>query len=149
VAQTFFVDSFLQERTALDSVTTVVDAKHIRLRLADSREAFARGAVMVVPVTFGSGVRMKILEAWARGLPVVATPAAAAGLDAEDGRELLLVRNAPDFVLALQRLSRDPGLATSVVAAGRELLAARHDPARVASRLSVVYETACRPRPTP
>jgi G3E family GTPase len=39
VAQTFFVDSFLQERTALDSVTTVVDAKHILPRLADSREA--------------------------------------------------------------------------------------------------------------
>ena len=39
VAQTFFVDSFLQERTALDSVTTVVDAKHILLRLSDSREA--------------------------------------------------------------------------------------------------------------
>src|SRR6185312_13141133 len=36
---TFFVDSFLQERTFLDSVTTVVDAKHILLRLADSREA--------------------------------------------------------------------------------------------------------------
>ena len=39
VAQTFFVDGVLQARTVLDSVTTVVDAKHIRLRLADSREA--------------------------------------------------------------------------------------------------------------
>ena len=39
VAQTFFVDHFLQERTVLDSVTTVVDCKHVRLRLADSREA--------------------------------------------------------------------------------------------------------------
>src|SRR5450830_1138623 len=39
VAQTFFVDHFLQSRTVLDSVTTVVDAKHIMLRLADSREA--------------------------------------------------------------------------------------------------------------
>jgi G3E family GTPase len=39
VAQTFFVDTFLNDRTALDSVTTVVDAKHILLRLADSREA--------------------------------------------------------------------------------------------------------------
>ena len=39
VAQTFFVDPFLQARTVLDSVTTVVDAKHILLRLADSREA--------------------------------------------------------------------------------------------------------------
>ncbi len=39
VAQTFFVDHFLQSKTILDSVTTVVDAKHILLRLADSREA--------------------------------------------------------------------------------------------------------------
>ena len=39
VAQTFLVDHFLQERTVLDSVTTVVDAKYILLRLADSREA--------------------------------------------------------------------------------------------------------------
>ncbi len=39
VAQTFFVDAFLNDKTVLDSVTTVVDAKHILLRLADSREA--------------------------------------------------------------------------------------------------------------
>ncbi|MDB5773160.1 MAG: cobalamin biosynthesis protein CobW [Burkholderia sp.] len=39
VAQTFFVDDYLQSKTVLDSVTTVVDAKHILLRLADSREA--------------------------------------------------------------------------------------------------------------
>jgi G3E family GTPase len=39
VVQTFFVDPVLQARTMLDSVTTVVDAKHIGLRLADSREA--------------------------------------------------------------------------------------------------------------
>jgi G3E family GTPase len=39
VAQTFFVDQFLQDKTFLDSVTTVVDARHILLRLADSREA--------------------------------------------------------------------------------------------------------------
>ncbi|HKT19809.1 MAG TPA: GTP-binding protein [Stellaceae bacterium] len=39
VAQTFFVDHVLQARTVLDSITTVVDAKHILLHLADSREA--------------------------------------------------------------------------------------------------------------
>jgi glycosyltransferase involved in cell wall biosynthesis len=116
---------------------------------ADSREAFAPGAVMVVPVTFGSGVRMKILEAWARGLPVVATPAAAEGLEAEDGRDLLLVRNASEFVVALQRLRRDPGLAASLVAAGRDRLAAGHAPVSVASRLVAVYEAAGRPTPTP
>lgn len=39
VAQTFFVDALLQSRTVLDSITTLVDARHIGLRLADSREA--------------------------------------------------------------------------------------------------------------
>src|SRR5262245_8442973 len=39
VAQTFFVDGFLRSKMELDSVTTVVDAKHIALRLADSKEA--------------------------------------------------------------------------------------------------------------
>jgi len=39
VAQTFFVDEDVRARTQLDSVTTVVDAKHLMLRLADSKEA--------------------------------------------------------------------------------------------------------------
>src|SRR5438067_3039067 len=39
VAQTFFVDEDVRARTELDSVTTVVDAKHLPLRLADSKEA--------------------------------------------------------------------------------------------------------------
>jgi G3E family GTPase len=39
VAQTFFVDDDVKARTRLDSVTTVVDAKHVLLRLSDSREA--------------------------------------------------------------------------------------------------------------
>jgi len=39
VAQTFFVDEDVREKTRLDSVTTVVDAKHVLLRLSDSREA--------------------------------------------------------------------------------------------------------------
>ena len=39
VAQTFFVDDDVKAKTQLDSVTTVVDAKHLPLRLADSREA--------------------------------------------------------------------------------------------------------------
>jgi G3E family GTPase len=39
VAQTFFVDEDVKAKTRLDSVTTVVDAKHLPLRLKDSKEA--------------------------------------------------------------------------------------------------------------
>lgn len=106
---------------------------------ADSRELFAQGSVLVVPLHVASGVRMRILEAWARGVPVVATPAGAAGLDAADGRELLLARDPEEFALALRRLHTEPALVESVVAAGRRRLAARHDPRAVAASLSDVY----------
>jgi glycosyltransferase involved in cell wall biosynthesis len=109
---------------------------------ADGRELFAEGAVLVVPLHVASGVRMKILEAWARGVPVVSTPAGEQGLDATDGHELLLARDPESFALALRRLHAEPGLAELVIAAGRRRLAAHHEPGAVATRLTEVYARA-------
>jgi hypothetical protein len=108
----------------------------------DSRDAFPAGAVLVVPLEVASGVRMKILEAWARGVPVVATPAAAAGLKAEDGKELLVVEGAEGFAAALGRLRGEAGLGPALARAGRALLMRRHDPVTVAAALVRVYEEA-------
>ncbi|HVS01946.1 MAG TPA: glycosyltransferase [Thermoanaerobaculia bacterium] len=106
---------------------------------ADSGTAFAAGALLVVPLFTASGVRVKVLEAWARGMPVVATPAAAAGLEAEPGRELLVAPTAEAFAEALAHLHAEPGLAAHMAAAGRELLRRRHDPAAAAAQLVEVY----------
>jgi hypothetical protein len=109
----------------------------------DSREAFAPGAILVVPLLVASGVRMKILEAWARGVPVVATPAAAAGLEARAGRELLIATSAEDFAHSVRRLSDDPRWAAELARHGREQLARLHDPQLVAARLEQWYEAIC------
>jgi hypothetical protein len=106
---------------------------------ADSAAAFACGSIHVVPLRFGSGVRMKVLEAWARGVPVVATPEGAAGLDAADGVELLVARDAAGFAAACRRLCEEPGLAAALAAGGRAALRRRHDPATVARRLLDLY----------
>ena len=106
---------------------------------ADSREAFPPGAILAVPLRIASGVRMKILEAWARGVPVVATPEAAAGLDAESGRDLLLAATAEELAAAIARLAASPELAARLVEGGRALLAARHQPAAIADRLIALY----------
>jgi hypothetical protein len=105
----------------------------------DSRVAFPAGAVFVVPVPFASGVRMRILEAWARGIPVVATPAAAEGLDADDGRELLIAPDPAGFATAIRRLHDRLEVAAALVAAGRSFLATHHDPRRVTAQLLDVY----------
>lgn len=111
----------------------------------DTREAFAPGSILVLPLRIASGVRMRILEAWARGVPVVASPEAAAGLDAEDGRELLLARDAADYAAAFARLAREPALAARLTAAGRDVLARFHAPAAIAEEMETVYRAALTP----
>jgi glycosyltransferase involved in cell wall biosynthesis len=108
----------------------------------DAADAFAAGSVQAIPLPFASGVRMRILDAWARGLPVVATSAGAAGLGATDGRELLIADTPAGFAEAIRRLHREPALVDALTSHGRERLRARHDPAAVAAALVRVYEAA-------
>ncbi len=108
----------------------------------DSDEAFAPGSILAVPLRIASGVRMKVLEAWARGVPVVGTPEALAGLEAVDGREALVARDAAGFARAIGRLQGEPELVVRLVEEGRRALLERHDPGRVAADLLAAYEAA-------
>jgi glycosyltransferase involved in cell wall biosynthesis len=60
----------------------------------DAVVELARARVAVAPLLSGSGTRVKILEAWAAGLPVVSTTLGAEGLEAVDGRDLMLADTA-------------------------------------------------------
>ncbi|HXO19904.1 MAG TPA: glycosyltransferase [Thermoanaerobaculia bacterium] len=111
---------------------------------ASSALAFAPRSILAVPLRIASGVRMKILEAWARGVPVVATPEAVSGLAAEHGRELLLAQDPGEFAESLARLHGEPDLVRSLQAAGRAALHRRHDPARVTAELAAVYAAVLR-----
>jgi glycosyltransferase involved in cell wall biosynthesis len=70
----------------------------------------ARWSAMVAPVFGGSGVRIKLLESFRAGVPVVTTPDGAAGLDLEDGRELLIARDAAEFAARVLELAMSPTL---------------------------------------
>lgn len=106
---------------------------------ADSAAAFPHGAVAAVPLLTGSGIRMRILEAWARGLPVVATRVAAAGLSVESGRELLIADSAGSFAQAVQALQADAALRAQLIANGRAYLRQHHEPAACAAALAQQY----------
>lgn len=69
----------------------------------DLGEALA-GTVMIVPLRVGSGIRMKILEAGAYGIPVVSTRVGAEGLMINDGEDILLADGAKEFIDAIVRL---------------------------------------------
>jgi len=79
-------------------------------RVPDMDAELDRADLVVVPVRFGSGTRLKILEAFAHRIPVVSTTLGAEGLGAEDGVHLLLADTAADLASACVRLLTDTGL---------------------------------------
>jgi glycosyltransferase involved in cell wall biosynthesis len=82
----------------------------------------ARSRVAVVPLLTGSGTRLKILEAWAAGLPVVSTTIGAEGLPVLDGENALLADGAEAFAGAVTRLLTCTELRQQIGSAGRLLL---------------------------
>lgn len=108
----------------------------------DSRRAFPRNAVVVLPQRHPTGVPMKALEAWARGLPLIVDEPTVEILNATDGVELLAARGAGGYADALVRLHDEPHLAPRLIEAGRLALRSRHDPAAIAARLDRVYRWA-------
>jgi polysaccharide biosynthesis protein PslH len=58
----------------------------------------------VAPIFSGSGTRLKILEAMAAGIPIVATEKAAEGLSLKHGEDILFARNSGDFVRCISDL---------------------------------------------
>lgn len=89
-------------------------------------EVFASTTAVVVCLRAGSGTRVKVLEAFARGLPVVSTTLGCEGLDARDGRELLVADTPDDLAAACVRILSEPTLAASVAEEGHRLWEARY-----------------------
>ena len=79
-----------------------------------------RAFATAIPLRAGSGTRIKILEAWAAGVPVIASRIAAEGLPYEDGKDLILAEEPGEFARALVRLWRDQRLADELAAEGRK-----------------------------
>jgi glycosyltransferase involved in cell wall biosynthesis len=70
-----------------------------------------RGAfAILVPLRRGTGVSVKLFQAFSHGKAVVSTPVGARGYAVADGRELLLVPEPADFPAAVRRLADDPAL---------------------------------------
>lgn len=90
----------------------------------DLRDAYAGASCAVVPLLQGGGTPLKFIEALAYGLPVVATPRAAAGLAVRDGVDCLLAEGAEEFAAALVRTLRDG--ADELGRNGRRLAAERY-----------------------
>jgi glycosyltransferase involved in cell wall biosynthesis len=93
----------------------------------DLERELARSDLVVVPLRLGTGTRLKILEGFAHGIPVVSTTIGAAGLDVRSGEHLLLADTPTEFASACARLLGDQALRAQVVDAARRLVESTYD----------------------
>jgi glycosyltransferase involved in cell wall biosynthesis len=112
--------------------------------VADIRPYIAQATVIVVPLRFGSGMRNKILEAWAMEKCVVSTRVGAEGLECQDGVNVLLADDAQTLAERVIEAIRDPGLRDRVRGQGRALVSTSHDPDMLARRYYEAIRSALR-----
>ena len=106
----------------------------------DIRALFSSCAVFVCPIRSGSGIRVKLLEAFASGIPVVSTTLGAEGLAREDGEFCSLADEAPAFASKVVQLLEDAELAQQMAERARREVEANWDMAVITRKLADRYE---------
>jgi glycosyltransferase involved in cell wall biosynthesis len=98
----------------------------------DSVDAvYAAADAAIVPLRLGAGTRIKILEAFALGCPVVSTTVGAHGLEVTDGEHLLLGDSPERFAAACRRLLTSPDLALRLADNAAAFVRDHHSPANL------------------
>lgn len=103
-------------------------------------------AAFVVPLRIGGGMRVKILNAFSWGLPVVSTALGAEGIEALDGRHLFIRDAAEDFAEAVVRLIKDRASREQLSLEGRRIAETVYDWETLADRMKVVFSEGKRTR---
>jgi GT2 family glycosyltransferase/glycosyltransferase involved in cell wall biosynthesis len=119
-------------------------AIEIRGFVDDIREPLGRYAVFVCPVRSGSGVRVKLLEAFASGMPVVSTRIGAEGLARKDGEICLLADEPVQFAEKVLEMLENPDRAAEMAARARSEVVANWDMAAITAGLMESYRDTVR-----
>jgi glycosyltransferase involved in cell wall biosynthesis len=89
-------------------------------------------------------MRVRILEAFARGVPVVTTTVGLEGIDAKPDEDVLVADTPEQFASAVTRILHEQRLQDRLASNGRRLVVSRYDWQVVLEQLDVVYQTAFR-----
>lgn len=87
---------------------------------------YASASLIVVPLRAGTGTRLKILEAFSYGRPVVSTSIGAQGLNVTDGENILIADDAGSFAAACLDVLRQSRLSDKLISGGRQLQQERY-----------------------
>lgn len=91
----------------------------------DVADAYQRHRVFVAPLLSGAGIKGKVLNALAYGIPTVLTPTAAEGIGLRHGHDCLIARKPEEWVEAITQLCKDDALWNSISIAARNYAASQ------------------------
>ena len=112
--------------------------------VADPLPYLQAAGAFVVPLFSGGGMRVKILDAWLWGLPIVSTPLGAEGIELRDGENILLAADSASFAEATVCLLTDPILNQRLRTQGRAWVELAYDWQKIYPRIDAVYENVLR-----
>jgi sugar transferase (PEP-CTERM/EpsH1 system associated) len=107
------------------SLSALGEGIEVTGEVPDVRPWLTKADVVVAPLRIARGIQNKVLEAMAMGRPVVASPQAFEGIDAEPGRDLI-VADVGEQAAAVSALLADPARAGAIGAAARARVEARY-----------------------
>jgi glycosyltransferase involved in cell wall biosynthesis len=112
--------------------------------IEDLRPLLEQNAVFICPIRSGSGVRVKLLEAFAAGIPVVSTYVGAEGLARKDGEICFLADDPTEFADRVIELFANPSRGEEMARAARAEVMANWDMAAITEKLVASYREALR-----
>jgi glycosyltransferase involved in cell wall biosynthesis len=108
---------------------------HVIGAVEDGPGFIREGALTVVPLLAGSGMRVKLIENLAIGQPMVVTPQAAEGLPLENGQQLLIEQAPEAFARATVQLLEQPAKASALGQTGKNWVLRHYQHAQIGKRL--------------
>ncbi len=106
----------------------------------DVRPFVNEAGIFVAPIRIGGGSRLKLLEAFAAGIPVVSTTIGCEGLEVGHEKHLLIADEPESFAEAVDRLARQPRLRQELTVQARRLVEERYGWPAIGERLAGIYE---------
>jgi glycosyltransferase involved in cell wall biosynthesis len=109
--------------------------------VADLGRAMAEASLSVAPIRYGTGTRVKIIESFALGCPVVSTTLGCEGIDARPGERILVADMPGDFSDCCIDLLRDPGAQRTIAASAYELAASHYSEEKKRHELTAIFSS--------
>jgi glycosyltransferase involved in cell wall biosynthesis len=122
--------AYALERAEIELVGTV----------SDTRPYYARASLVVIPLRAGSGVKLKTLEAFAMGVPVVSTSVGAEGISARDQEHLMICDTPDEFAKHILDLLNDRATAQAMARRARALVEGEYDWQRLTQQMEDFLE---------